>query len=307
MTEPVRVLYVAGVPHSGSTVLARVLGEVEGLLAAGEVTGLSDRVANGDRCGCGAALADCPFWGSVLHSLRDAGALPRLRPERRWIHGRTLVPLALGRDRERLRAYREDLAELYRAIAAVSGCGVIVDSSKSPTFAYVVDGAPGIELYGVHLVRDPRATSYSWSVDPHYHRTRGPAFGARWTIWNLELEALAARRRRRFVRLRLEDFVRDPVAETRRVLRLVGADQAELPFVDDRSVRLAGHHMVEGHSSRFDTGVVPIRASTAWQRRLSRRRELSSSLLASPLQLLYGYPVLRRPANGGPGSAPARL
>jgi hypothetical protein len=52
--------------------------------------------------------------------------------------------------------------------------------------------------------------------------------------------------------------------------------------------------MVGGHASRFDTGVVPIRASTAWRERLSRRRELTTSLLASPLQLLYGYPV-RRP------------
>jgi Sulfotransferase family len=296
VTDPVCVLYISGLPHSGSTLLARVLGEVEGVFAAGEVSGLSDRITSGDRCGCGAALADCPFWGSVLRlAFPDADALPRLRPERRWIHGRTLVSLALGRDHERLRAYRGDLARLYHAIAAVSGCRAIVDSSKSPTFAYIVGRTPGIEVYGVHLVRDPRATSYSWSVDPHYHRTRGPAFGARWTFWNLELEALAARRRRRFVRLRLEDFVRDPVAATRRVLRLVGADEADLPFLDERSARLPEHHMVEGHASRFDTGVVAIRESTTWRRRLSTRRELSTSLLASPLQLLYGYPVVRRP------------
>ena len=291
-----RVLYVAGLAHSGSTVLARVLGEVEGLFAAGEVYALSERISNGDRCGCGAALGDCPFWTSVLEmAFPDGDALPRLRTERRWFHGRTLAPLVLGRDRERLEAYRRDLAGLYRAIVAVSGCRVVVDSSKSPTYAYILDRTPGIELHGVHLVRDPRATSYSWSVDPHLHRTRGPAFGARWTLWNLELEALAARRPQRFVRLRLEDFVEDPVVETRRVLRLVGTDQAELPFVDGRSARLPSHHMVEGHASRFDTGVVPIRASTTWQRGLSTRRELSTTLLASPLQLLYGYPLVRRP------------
>jgi Sulfotransferase family len=298
VTDPVRVLYVAGLSHSGSTVLARVLGEVEDLFAAGEVYALSERIANGDRCGCGALLAECPFWTDVLRrAFPDGDALPRLRTERRWIHGRTLPALVLGRDRERLRAFRADLVRLYRSIAGVSGSRVIVDSSKSPTYAYILDGIPEVELHGVHLVRDPRATSYSWSVDPHFHRTRGPAFGARWTLWNLELEALAARRRGRFVRLRLEDFVREPVAATRRVLRLVGAEDAELPFVDERSVRLPRHHMVEGHSSRFDTGVVPIRASTTWERALSPRRELATSLLSSPLQVLYGYPVLRRPGR----------
>jgi Sulfotransferase family len=295
VTDPVRVLYVAGLAHSGSTVLARVLGEVEGLFTAGEVYALSERIGDGDRCGCGEPLGECPFWTAVLReAFPDGDPLPRLRTERRWIHGRTLALLVLGRDRERLRTYGADLARLYRAIASVSGSRVVVDSSKSPTFAYILDRTPGLELYGVHLLRDPRATSYSWSVDPHYHRTKGPAFGARWTFWNLELEALAARRPRRFVRLRLEDFVEDPVVETRRVLRLVGAEDAALPFVDGRSVRLPSHHMVEGHASRFDTGVVPIRASTTWRERLSKRRELTTSLLASPLQLLYGYPVRRR-------------
>jgi hypothetical protein len=295
VSEPVRVLYVGGLSHSGSTVVARVLGEVEGLFAAGEAYALSERIANGDRCGCGELLAECPFWSAVLRSaFPDGDALPRLRTERRWIHGRTLPSLVAGRDRDRLGAYRADLVRLYRAIAAESGCRVVVDSSKSPTYAYILDRTPEVELRGVHLVRDPRATSYSWSVDPHFHRTRGPAFGARWTLWNLELEALAARRPGRFVRLRLEDFVREPVAETRRVLSVVGAEDAELPFVDGRSVRLPGHHMVEGHSSRFDTGVVPIRASTTWERALSPRRELSAALLATPLQLLYGYPLLRR-------------
>jgi hypothetical protein len=294
MNDPVRVLYIAGLPHSGSTLLARVLGEVEGLFAAGEVYALSERISNGDRCGCGVALADCPFWSSVLRSaFPDTDPLPRLRTERRWIRGRTLGSLALGRDRRRLRAYRGDLTKLYRAITAVSGCRVIVDSSKSPTYAFILGRTLGIQLSGAHLVRDPRAASYSWSVDPDYHRTRGPAFGARWTLWNLELEALAARHRRRFVRLRLEDFVSDPVAETQRVLELVGANGAELPFVDGRSVRLPSHHMVEGHASRFDTGVIEILLRTTWQHRLSTRRELSTALLASPLQVLYGYPVMR--------------
>lgn len=299
MTDPVRVLYIAGLSHSGSTVLARVLGEVEGLVAAGEVYALSERITNGDRCGCGVLLVECPFWSEVLRAaFPDGDALPRLRTERRWIHGRTFPSLLLGRDRDRLRDYRADLVRLYRAITSVSGSRVVVDSSKSPTYAYILDRTPGVELYGIHLVRDPRATSYSWSVDPHFHRTRGPAFGARWTLWNLELEALAARRRSRFVRLRLEDFVRSPVTETRRVLGLVGADRAALPFVAGRSARLPGHHMVEGHSSRFDTGVVPIRTSTTWERALSPRRELATSLFASPLQLLYGYPVLRRAGLG---------
>lgn len=35
--DPVRVLYIAGIGRSGSTLLARALGEVDGFVAAGEV------------------------------------------------------------------------------------------------------------------------------------------------------------------------------------------------------------------------------------------------------------------------------
>jgi hypothetical protein len=194
----------------------------------------------------------------------------------------------------RLEDFRQALMQLYEAISAKSASRVIVDSSKSPTFAFIVGSAPGVELNLVHLVRDPLPTSYSWSVDPHYHRTRGPAFGARWTLWNLELETLARRRPGRYLRVRFEDFLRTPEAETRRVLDLLGAGNAALPFEDGNSVRLPAHHMIEGHRSRFDTGSIAIRANTTWQRQLSARRAAATSLFASPLQLRYGYRPVRR-------------
>jgi hypothetical protein len=293
LIAPVRVLYVGGLSHTGSTLMARVLGEVPGFFAAGEVYALAERLEHGDLCGCGVQLADCPFWTSVLQAAFPAGDVPpRLRTERRWIKGRTLPLLTLGLDRRALGTYRPLVASLYSAIAAVSGARVIVDSSKSPTYASILDRMPGIELSVLHLVRDPRPTSYSWSIDPHFQRTRGPACGVRWALWNLELEALAARRRRRFVRIRFEDFLEEPAFETRRALRLVGAENAELPFTARDAVRLPSHHMVEGHRSRFDTGTIAIEPNESWRRGLSTRRALAMLPFTAPVQLLYRYPLV---------------
>ena len=58
--------------------------------------------------------------------------------------------------------YQSALASLYRAVHEHTGCRVIVDSSKSPVHAKRVDSIAGLDLYLVHLVRDPRATAYSW-------------------------------------------------------------------------------------------------------------------------------------------------
>jgi hypothetical protein len=293
-----RVLYVAGLAHCGSTLVSRVLGEVDGLFAAGEIYALGERTANGDVCGCGATLATCSFWRSVRRAaFAEDDTFAQVRTERRWVRGRTLPALSLGRDRARLTRYRAELVELYRAVAAVSGSSVVVDSSKSPTYAYILAGAPEIELCVVHLIRDPRATSYSWSVDPHFHRTRGPAFGARWALWNLEIETVLRRRARRYLRVRLEDFVENPVDVTRAILADVEVEASNLPFVGPHAVRLPSHHMVEGHASRFRTGVVPITPSTAWRDCLTRRRDLTTSLFALPLQLRYGYSSASRTAS----------
>ena len=62
----------------------------------------------------------------------------------------------------RLAEYTLRLGKLYRAVQETTGSRVIVDSSKLPSYGYVLGMTPGVDLYVVHLVRDPRAIAYSW-------------------------------------------------------------------------------------------------------------------------------------------------
>ena len=60
------VIYIAGSGRSGSTLLERVLGGMPGAVNVGELIDLFRRTApRGERCGCGLAFADCPFWTGV--------------------------------------------------------------------------------------------------------------------------------------------------------------------------------------------------------------------------------------------------
>src|SRR5215471_1503195 len=61
-----RVVYLGGLGRSGSTLVERLLGELPGVCAVGEVVHLWERgVVEGERCGCGLAFADCGFWAKV--------------------------------------------------------------------------------------------------------------------------------------------------------------------------------------------------------------------------------------------------
>ena len=65
--DEVHVLYIAGIGRSGSTLLCRTLGSVEGYLGTGELMRILGRgVTSGDQCSCGEAVGTCDLWGAVL-------------------------------------------------------------------------------------------------------------------------------------------------------------------------------------------------------------------------------------------------
>jgi hypothetical protein len=60
-----------------------------------------------------------------------------------------------------LNVYTEPLGKLYRAIAEVSGCRTIIDSSKSLRYAALVLRIPDVKLRLVNVIRDPRGIVHS--------------------------------------------------------------------------------------------------------------------------------------------------
>src|SRR5438552_6009312 len=146
--EPVRVLYVSGWVYSGSTLLSNILGEVEGFFAAGEVRHIWRRGLLQDRqCGCGAVFSACPFWRAVVDEAfgGDLGFDPERAAaiDERLVWNRRFPQLLLARRgvgpaAAELHEHVRDVARLYRAIRSVSGCQVVVDSSKSPLQALVL-------------------------------------------------------------------------------------------------------------------------------------------------------------------------
>src|SRR5260370_35400792 len=92
---------------------------------------------------------------------------------------------------EKTQEYRHNAVELFESIHEVTGCRVIVDSSKSPARALTLAASDQIELYIVNLFRDPRGVAYSWekdvAADPVFSEHRLPRYRilsstARWIL-----------------------------------------------------------------------------------------------------------------------------
>ena len=274
VARPVKVLYVAGLGRSGSTILANALGQVEGFFSGGELNFIWKHTLIENRlCGCGRPARECPFWGPVFEEEfgGQSEALAREMMRLQYSGARTRhIPMMLtegGRRkiRSRLGEFLDNTERLYQAIQSVSGSRVIVDTSKEPAYGYALGMVPGIDLRVLHLVRDPRAAAYSWakkkrqpdSTDREFMHRKTPTQSAvLWDAWNAAIEALWRRMPARYLRLRYEDFIADPRRGFEEILNLTGEEDAELPLVGERDVKLGISHTVSGNPNRFDTGTV---------------------------------------------------
>lgn len=315
-----KVLSIVGPGRSGTTVLAAILGEVDGVVDVGELRWLWRRgLLERRTCGCGAAVDECPFWSAVVaRVLKDrtetttefaaqvASAQDVLVRRRHRL--RVIGSAAPGRDWAPLRPLREVDARLVAAVAEVAGARVVVDSSKRAQDAAVLRALDDVDHYVLHMVRDPGAVAWSWGKrDKEIRTVEGTrAMGSRGllsslTRWTENGLGAAALRRHvppdRWLFLRYEDFAEQPRAAVARILAFLGEDGAP-PFLDEATVELGVNHTVAGNPNRFRVGPVRIRLDDEWRRRMPRSRQLAVRALTWPLLLRFRYPLT------GAGSPP---
>jgi hypothetical protein len=307
--EPIRVLYVGGWAHSGSTLLANILGEVDGFFAAGEVRHIwRSGFVDDELCGCGSPFSTCGFWRAVVaQTVSAAGPIDAERAaamDDRLMQNRRLPELLLaqrerGREADALREYSTLLAALYTAIRAVTGCRVVVDISKSPLYALILGGMPEIDLRVVHLVRDARGTHLS---SLRSARSLPPVLDLLlYDFWHAVIE-LGLRRPGRYACIRYEDFACDPVTTVHALADFVNEREARLPFIDSRRVVLRPNHNVEGNRNRLRSGVIELEVDEAWRDQLGAKRRALATALTWPVLLRHGYLGFRQSKDASAAS-----
>jgi hypothetical protein len=316
MTEAsqVNVLVISGSGRSGSTLMLQILGSLDGYCAIGELNNIWEQsLLNNRPCSCGKAFRDCQFWNDVMVDAFggpdriDAKAMLALRDS--TVRGKQLPLMAFPRLRtasfqQRVDEYAGVLESIYRSVQRVSGCDVIVDSSKGAGHAFMLAEMRSIRPRMIHLVRDSRATSYSWSrrkrrtdvldrevyMEKMNHRT----VALHWNVGHT-FAPIAARRLAASTVCRYEDFANQPRATIEEILTDLGMSAVPMsPFVSDHSVCLRDTHALWGNPDRSNHGVVAIRPDSEWRRQMSVWKKAEVSLLTLPWLIKYRY--LRRHA-----------
>jgi hypothetical protein len=306
----IKVLYIGGYSRSGSTLVDRMLGQIPGVVSTGELAYIWTHGVKQNRlCGCGSRFLECPFWSAVgQHAFGgwDALDVERTLLLERSVNRHRFLPFLIWPgarpefDRD-LRAYAAVLAALYRAIHVVGDSRLIVDSTIDPAYGFLLRHVADLDLRLVHLVRDSRGTSHSWTrkvrrsdrVDEVvYMRRFHPAVTAmRWTLYHSLVDVLGLLGNTPCV-VRYEDFVTSPHKEIARIAQaaeLTIEPARDLAFISDGEAELGINHTVAGNRMRLQHGPLRLRIDDDWRGSLTSGHRRAVTIASWPLLRQYGY------------------
>jgi hypothetical protein len=300
----VNIISIGGASRSGSTLLAVLLGGVNGFVAVGELRYIWSRgYLRNELCSCGQPFRECDFWRAVLEDaygavdkvpIAEVTSLHRSVAQV-WHLPLLMSPKRASRFEVRLGDYLGHLENLCRGISKISGAKTIVDSSKLPSYCYLLSRLSDVDVQLLHLVRDSRAVAFSFmrrrrKPEVHdreeYMRRFSPLRSARdWDLLNVGMELI----RRSNVRcdfVRYEDLVNDLSSVLTNLLQNYG-EKIDLP--SNGEVRLPSTHMVAGNPLRFQQGSMRVKPDSEWSNQMGRAQYYVVTALTLPLLIRYGY------------------
>lgn len=303
-----RILYIGGTSRTGSTLLTSLLGQYPQFFSAGELAFLwRYSLLQGGLCECGTELRVCPTWRSIFEEAFggienvDASEMVRLRKRFNSNHLPLMVSQGV-RDRmlRRTGELPNVLTRLYQGMRSATGSNVIVDSSKEPHYSYILRSQPELDVYFLHLVRDPRAIAHSWRRRKEetgfgggaFMATRRPANSCLYfNVSNLASEALWDQSSDRYMFLRYEDLMASPAEALFEIGRFIGVKIDPGHVIHDGYATLQTTHSAWGNPNRFRHGRVKLELEDEWRSRMPASDRAVVTALTLPLLLHYGYPV----------------
>lgn len=301
----IKVLYIAGVGRSGSTLIGNILGQQDGFFNAGELHWIWQRgFMDNELCGCNTPFRECTVWqeilGSEINDLDEMNLLTLINEWKNSTRSRKLLEYLLLSNQKMTpshKKYLNALQHLYHAIHESTHCRVIVDTSKSPTYGHLISILPGVRLYVLHLVRDLRGVVFSLQRSRIRPEDNNPMIkmktcesSALWLLWNSAIEFRWNRgdKSDRYLRMGYEDFIVNPKHNIERIFYFID-ENLQPRKIGKNQVEIGPTHTISGNPGRFKRGLIDLQLDLDWKANMRFRDRILSLLIAWPLLLRYGY------------------
>ena len=282
-----KLFYILGRGRSGSTYFERRLADALGATMLGEARLWPDCYRDDHVCGCGETKTACPFWSAVLESLPNRDTAESAF--RKTIGRSALLMLLLPR---KVADYmfpgvRSEVHNFYAHLSKTHEISSAIDSSKNPSYGLIVDGAEGVDMTVIHVVRHPLGVVYSWkrqrtrTQDAALYRARKPLFVAalEWTASNFLAEVMKWRTSSPTITVRYEDLGSE---KTEALLQKLQAETAAgtLSSQQDKNHAMSGNPGNAARQSVFSE-------DSEWRTGLSLFEKIIYGAVTYPVFILY--------------------
>lgn len=163
-----KIIFIASYPRSGSTILDALIRKTKNsnFISIGEFFYIFEKgFKNNEKCADGVKFLEHPFWQKIFHGLNHKKASRELH----FLKNPFIFPffLLIGYFNKNIlfKIFPNFFNVFYEILARVyieSGNRIIIDASKDPRQLFILTLFSQINIEIIHLVRDVRATSFSW-------------------------------------------------------------------------------------------------------------------------------------------------
>ncbi|NER78866.1 MAG: sulfotransferase [Leptolyngbya sp. SIO1D8] len=290
-TKPIKLIYIVGNGHSGSTLLDIFLGSHSQIESGGEIFTFSDFFSSKSQrneskrfCTCGVHVEECDYWQKVRQQLN--------------LNSRSFE---LDVDVEDLKEFEENNFKLISTILEISEKTIFCDSSKGFGRLKRFLKSKLFDVTVVHLVRDGRAVSFSRQKIVARRSGRPDAWNEYVTDYFKKLESWKSRNTRiynrlnsdpRYLCIRYEDFVVNPRTKVTEILNKLNLEFEDQQLIFWKTV----HHNLAGNRWRkqMNPGTPQtIQRDISYLENLPQHQWMLSNISASEELKLFGYSTAR--------------
>ncbi len=303
-SERIKVIYLMGMARSGGTIVGKILGQLENATFVGELRHLIKRgYKENSECSCGSKFNQCNYWNKIfkdtLLNNNQIDISNYIKIQESFDRTTMILKSFMIFFKEKVfniknnnyEIYKDLNNKLYSNISKSFNAKIIVESSRYPSRALMLSRCKNLEVYIIHLVRDPRGVINSQLKKQQERIGRRSLIALRnifnWNITLLIGLLIQLIKNKKASFLSYENFITAPKESLNKILNEAKINSKTLPEISDaNSVYIKPVHVFSGNENRFLSGETKIRQDVKWKMELHWFTKFVVSLLTSHYLLL---------------------
>jgi len=269
MTQNPELIYVVGLPYSGTTLIALALGNDAQIFDGGEINFIENDFHKQKICSCKSLLSECTAWAPVIEeirreeeagntvlSLRDETRLHPIDARKMGFRRRLLnlvgAPLETVYGRDALQAYASKHRDLIHRLARLQNVRFVVDASKNTRRLRTLAKYSDLPIHVVYVRRSAR-DSFAGRIkrskrrNKYYNALFAPGFGLLVAYQRAEIRnTLSKLNAKSQTVIDYAEFIADPALLAEKLAASVG-HRPELGIDEARQMKVDTQHVFTGN------------------------------------------------------------